>query len=68
MLAARGLRLWLEAWSLWLAACCLRLKAWCLDLDRVSVLDTPFIVNFIRDDIPSPLFNIRFSAGHMLHS
>ena len=68
MLAARGLRLWLEAWSLWLAACCSRLEAWRLDLDRVSVLDTPFIVNFICDDIPSPLFNIRFSAGHMLHS
>ena len=50
-----------------LAACCLRLEAWHLDLDWISILDTPFIVNFIRDDIPSPLFNIRFSAGHMLH-
>ena len=51
-----------------LAACCLRLEAWRLDLNWISILDTPFIVNFIRDDIPSPLFNIRFSAGHMLHS
>ena len=51
-----------------LEACCLWLEAWRLNLDWVSVLDTPFIVNFIRDDIPSPLFNIRFSAGHMLHS
>ena len=51
-----------------LAACCSRLEAWRLDLDWVSILDTPFIVNFIRDDIPSPLFNIRFSAGHTLCS
>ena len=56
------------AWRLTLGARGSLLEAWCLDLDRVSVLDTPFIMNFIRDDIPSPLFNIRFSAGHMLHS
>ena len=51
-----------------LAARRLLLEAWRLDLDWISVLDTPFIVNFIRDNIPSPLFNIRFSAGHMLCS
>ena len=69
MLAACCLKsLVLDACCLQLAAWCLWLEAWRLDLGRVSVLDTPFIVNFIRDDIPSPLFNIRFSAGHMLHS
>ena len=69
MLAARSLNLaarYLK--SLGLEACCSRLEAWRLDLDRVSVLDTPFIVNFIRDDIPSPLFDIWFSAGHMPRS
>jgi len=48
-----------------LDACCLRLEAWRLDLNRVAVLDTPFIMKLIRYDPPSPLFNIRFSAGHM---
>ena len=51
-----------------LAAFHLRLEAWCLDLDRVAVLDTPFIMKLIRYDPPSTLFDIWFSAWHMLHS
>jgi hypothetical protein len=61
MLVACGLN------RLVLDACCLRLEAWRLDLDRVTVFNTPFIVYFISYDPPPSLFNIWFSAGHMLH-
>ena len=56
------------AWRLTLGARGSLLEAWCLDLDRVSVLDTPFIMKLIRYDPPSTLFDIWFSAGHMLRS